>query len=224
MSKRLFCLLAPLLILTGCVSMPPGYDYTEFRTANPSSVLILPPINNTNEVVAPYSVMSQLTLPIAESGFYVFPPSLIEKTFVNNGLTVAEDIHAVPREKLYSIFGADAALYVTIEEYGTSYVVLSSETAVRASARLVDLRTGKQLWAGVARASSAETQGNSGGGLAGMLIQAALTQIIETVSDTGFDVAAIAAARLTSSEIHNGLLYGPRSPKYGQPAISEAKQ
>lgn len=212
-----------ILFLTACVSPPPGYDYTEFRNANPSSVLILPPINNTNEVFAAYSFMSQLTTPIAESGYYVFAPSLIEKTFINNGLTVAEDIHNVPIDKLYSIFGSDTALYITIEEYGTSYVVISSETAVTASARLVDLRTGTVIWTGKARASSAETQGNSGGGLVGSLVQAALTQIIETVSDTGFQVSAIAAARLTSAEGYNGFLYGPRSPKYGQTVASEKK-
>lgn len=210
-----------VLTLFGCNSLPPAYDYTNFKNADPKSVLILPPINNTTEVFASYGLMSQLITPIAESGFYVFAPALVEKTFINNGLTVAQDVHSVPTEKLYEIFGADAALYVTIEEYGTSYVVISSETAVTASANLVDLRNGNLLWSGRARASSAETQGNSGGGLAGMLIQAALTQIIETVADAGFDISAVAANRLTSAEIHNGFLYGPRSPKYGQPVRSE---
>jgi len=49
-----------LVLLTGCVSMPPAHDYTAFRATNPASVIILPPINNTPEVLAPYSVMSQL--------------------------------------------------------------------------------------------------------------------------------------------------------------------
>ncbi|MEP1551401.1 MAG: DUF799 domain-containing protein [Paraglaciecola sp.] len=211
-----------VLILAGCVSPPPTYDYTSFRNAAPNSVLILPPINNTNEILAPYGLMSQLTRPIAESGYYVFSPSLVEKTFINNGLNVAQDVHNVPIDKLHSIFGADTALYINIEEYGTSYVVISSETVVVASAKLVDLRSGELLWNGNARASSAETRGNSGG-LAGMLIQAALSQIIETISDKGFDISAIAANRLVSSTTYNGFLYGPRSPKYGQPALSEKK-
>lgn len=224
MNRLKFSLLsAVVVLLSACVSSPPAYDYTAFRNANPSSVLILPPINNTNEVIAPYSFMAQLTAPIAESGFYVFAPSLIEKTFINNGLTVAEDIHNLPLDKLQSIFGSDSALYITIEEYGTSYVVISSETVVTASAKLVDLRTGTVLWLGRARASSAESQGGGGGGLVGMLVHAALTQIIETVADKGFDISAITASRLTSAESYNGLLYGPRSPKYGEPVPSEKK-
>ncbi|XOV78964.1 MAG: DUF799 domain-containing protein [Aestuariibacter sp.] len=218
-----FIALAVVLLVTGCVSVPPAHDYSEFRNSDPHSIVVLPPINNTPEVIAPYSVMSQVIAPIAESGFYVFPVAVVDQTFKNNGLTVANDVHAVPVEKLREIFGADAALYLTIEEYGTSYVVISSETVVRVSAKLVDLRSGAVLWQDIASASSAETRGNNGGGLVGMLVEAAVNQIIETVADAGFDIAAITSSRLLSSETHNGLLHGPRSPKYGQPATSEQK-
>jgi hypothetical protein len=210
-----------LILLGGCVSAPTGYDYSNFRAADPHSILVLPPINKSTEVVAPYSVMSQMVAPIAESGFYVFPVALVDQTFKSNGLTVANDIHAVPVQKLHEIFAADAALYLTIEEYGTSYILISSDTVVSVSATLVDLRTGFVLWQKVARASSAETRSNSSGGLVGMLVVAALNQIIETVTDRGFDIAAIANSRLLSAEGHNGLLHGPRSAKYGQPATSE---
>lgn len=216
--------LAIVVLLSGCVSLPEGQDYTEFRNANPHSILVLPPINNTPEVVAPYSLMSQVATPIAESGYYVFPVALVDQTFKNNGLTVANDVHAVPITKLKDIFGADAALYLTVEEYGTSYVVISSETRVTVSATLVDLRSGIVLWQSAASASSAETRGNNGGGLVGMLVEAAVSQILETVTDRGFDIAAITSNRLLSSELHNGLLHGPRSPKYGQPATSEKAQ
>ncbi|ASM51071.1 hypothetical protein PESP_a3222 [Pseudoalteromonas espejiana DSM 9414] len=217
-------LLALLALLAGCVSPPPAHDYTAFKQADPHSVIILPPLNNTPEVIAPYSVMTQMVAPIAESGFYVFPVALVEQTFKGNGLTVASDVHQVPVKKLHDIFGADTALYITIEEYGTSYVVISSETAVTVSASLVDLRSGEQLWQGTARASSAEQQNNSGGGLVGMLVVAAINQIAETVTDKGFEIAAITSTRLLSSDAYNGLLYGPRSPNYGQPAPSEKKQ
>lgn len=220
---KLIVISVVILIMSGCASLPPGHDYTEFRNSDPHTVLILPPINNTPEVIAPYSVMAQIAAPIAEAGFYVYPVALVDQTFKNNGLTVANDIQALPPEKLHEIFGAHAALYLTIDEYGTSYNVISSNTVVRVTANLVDLRNGALLWQDVASASSAETRGNSGGGLAGMLIEAVMHQIIETVVDKGFDIAEITSNRLLSAEIHNGLLYGPRSVKYGQPAPSEKK-
>ncbi|MDP4530096.1 DUF799 domain-containing protein [Alkalimonas delamerensis] len=218
-----FALVGAVLVLSGCVSMPPAHDYSAFRSADPHSVLVLPPINNSVEVIAPYSLMSQVTGPIAESGYYVFPVTLVEQTFRNNGLTEATDIHAVAFERVHEIFGADTGLYLTIDRYGTSYAVLSSDTVVAISATLVDLRTGTVLWQDKATASSAENRGNSGGGLVGMLIEAAMNQIIETITDRGFDIAAMSSNRLLFAEGHNGLLYGPRSPKYGQPAPSERK-
>lgn len=216
--------LIAVALTSACVSMPPAHDYTMFRSADPHSILVLPPLNKSTEVVAPYSVMAQLIAPIAESGFYVFPVAVVDQTFRNNGLTVASDIHTLPINKLQEIFAADAALYLTIEQYGTNYVILASDTVVTVSANLVDLRTGDILWQGAARASSAETRGNSGGGLVGMLVEAALNQIIETVTDRGFDIAAMTTNRLFSAESYNGLLHGPRSKKYGQPATSEKQK
>ncbi len=210
-------------MLSGCVSAPDGYDYSSFRQADPHSIIVLPPINHTPEVVAPYSVMAQISAPIAESGYYVFPVAVVDQTFKSNGMTVAEDVQSVPIAKLHEIFGADAALYTTIEEYGTTYVVISSDTVVTVSAALVDLRSGAVLWQGKARASSAETRNSNSGGLIGMLVEAAVNQIFETINDKGFEIAAITSNRLLSSEGYNGLLYGPYSPKYGQPAPSEKK-
>ena len=215
---------AAFLLLGGCVTPPPPHDYTAFRNADPQSIIVLPPINNTPEVIAPYSLMSQIATPIAESGFYVFPVALVDQTFKNNGLTVASDVHAVPVERLHSIFGADAALYVTIEEYGTSYVVISSDTIVKASAKLVDLRSGTVLWEDTASASSSETRGSRGGFSVAGLVEAAVTQIVETATDEGFDIAALMSSKLLSSDVHNGLLHGPRSPKYAHPATSEKAQ
>lgn len=224
MFARILSALVLITSLSACVSMPPAHDYTAFKAANPASVIILPPLNNTPEVIAPYSVMTQLATPIAESGFYVFPVAMVNQTFNNNGLTQAADIQAVPTTKLKEIFGADTALYVTIDDYGTSYVVISSETRVTVTASIVDLETGNMLWTGAATASSAEQQNANSGGLVGMLVQAAVNQIFETVTDRGFDIAAITSARLLSAESYNGLLYGPRSPKYGQPVPSEKQK
>jgi hypothetical protein len=113
------------------------------------------------------------------------------------------------------IFGADAALYVTVSQYGTSYMVLSSATVVTASAKLVDLKSGATLWTGSASASSEEGNVNAGG-LIGMLVSAAVRQIVSSVQDdAAYPVAGIAGQRLLSPSRNSGLLYGPRSPKYG---------
>jgi len=202
------------LLVGGCATTRQPYDYSAFKEARPTSILVLPPVNNSPDINATHSVMSLTTAPLAEAGYYVFPVTLVDETFKQNGLTTPADIHNLPAEKLQTIFGADAALYITVTKYGTSYAVLSSETRVTADAKLVDLRTQKTLWSGVATASSAEGNNNSGGGLLGMLITAAIKQIVETATDHGRVVAKTTSLRLLSAGTYNGILYGPRSPYY----------
>ena len=177
-------------LLGGCAHNKPAYDYASFREARPASILVLPPLNSSPDVNATYSMLSQATLPLAESGYYVLPVSVVDETFKQNGMTTPADIHQLPYTKLREIFGADSALYIEVEQYGTSYVVVSSETRVTATGRLVDLRTGKLLWQGKATASSAESNNNSGGGLIGMLVKAAISQIVESLSNKGHQIAS----------------------------------
>src|SRR5476649_1231311 len=175
--KRLFLLSAALitLALTGCAK-PVSYDYTAFKESKPKSILVLPPVNHSPDVNASHSVASVVTMPLAEDGFYVFPVAVVDETFKQNGMTSPEDIRSVSVVKLREIFGADAALYIDITSYGSTYMVVSSETRVTANAKLVDLRNGKVLWTGNATASDNENSNNNGG-IIGMLVQAAVKQI-----------------------------------------------
>ncbi|MBL1378047.1 DUF799 domain-containing protein [Zobellella iuensis] len=207
-------LLLVTAILAGCAA-PEAYDYAAFKAAKPKSILVLPPANQSPDVKASYSLLSQVTYPLAESGYYVFPVAVVDETFRQNGLVNPEDIHKVPLDKLHQIFGADAVLYIEVEEYGTSYMIISSDTRVTASARLVDLRTGQQLWAGKATASSSE-QSSSSGSLVGMMVQAVIEQIASTLTDKGHQISGITSARLLSAGMPNGILYGPRSPHFAQ--------
>lgn len=204
-----------MFILVGCASRQAPYDYTAFKQSRPRSVVILPPLNESPEIKATYGMLSQMTYPLAEAGYYVFPVAVVDETFKQNGLTVAAEIQSVPYKKLSDIFGADAALYVTVNNYGTKYYVLDSVTEVSASAKLVDLKTGNTLWEGTASASSNEGGSNNGGGIVGMLVTAAVKQIINTATDVSYTVAGTASNRLLSAGGANSILHGPYSVKYG---------
>ncbi len=201
------------ILASGCATTQKPYDYAAFKQSHPRSILVLPPLNNSPEILAPYGMLSQVTYPLAESGYYVFPVALVNETFKQNGLTSPGDIHQVSPAKLHSIFGADTALYITVTKYGSSYKVIHSTTEVSADAKLLDLKTGALLWEGSATASSTENQ-NSGGSLLGTLVSAALKQVMNHLNDASFDIAAITSQRLLNAESPNGILYGPRSPKY----------
>lgn len=206
--------LVPALLMFGCASKRVPYDYTAFKAAKPRSIVVLPPLNNSPEINAGNSVYAQVTYPLAEAGYYVLPVALVSETFKQNGLSNAAEIHGVDFHKLHEIFGADAALYMTISRYGASYTVVNSTVVVAVDAKLVDLKTGALLWQGSASASNNEGNNNGGGGLVGMLVAAAVKQIINSTSDAAHPIANLANARLLSGGGDNGLLFGPRSSRY----------
>lgn len=218
MSERLLKLFVFILagvLATGCATPRKQVDYTAFKQSRPKAILVLPPLNESPDVKATYSMLSQMTYPLGEAGYYVLPVALVDETLKQNGMTNAGDIHAIAPTKLRDIFGADAALYVTVSKYGSIYTVLNSVVVVTANAKLVDLKTGGILWTGSATASSNEGNNNAGGGLVGMLVSAAINQIVNNISDKDHDIAGVASRRLLSANQPDGILHGPYSPKYG---------
>lgn len=211
---RRWAWLAAALVLTGCATTQAPYDYTAFKQSQPRSILVLPPLNNTPAVRATYSMLAQVTHPLSESGYYVIPVALMDDTFRENGIQQAADAHGLPTTKLREIFGADAGLYITMTQYGTKYQVLDSVTVVAAEGRLVDLRTNQVLWTGKAMASTAEQQNQQQGGIAGLLVAAIVKQVMGTLTDQSHPMAGLASQRLLRAGRPDGLLYGPRSPKF----------
>lgn len=211
-SMRLCCTIAALLVLAGCATRNPP-DLAAYRQSRPASLLVLPPVNDSTDLLGSPAVMAQATAPLAELGYYVLPVTLVHESFRENGLTMPQDIQEVSTQKLREIFGADAAVYIKVKQYGTKYNVVSSESRVTVEGRIVDLRSGQQIWSGEATASSAESDSSSQGGLAGLLIKALVNQIVGQVSDASFTYAALANQRLFTQP-RFGIPAGPRSPRY----------
>lgn len=209
------CLALSILTLSGCATGPVvPTDYSAFQRSDPRSILVLPPLNETVDIKGEAAVFSQISYPLAESGYYVFPVGLVYEVFRENGINEAAEAHNVPAQKLIDIFGADTALYLTIKEFGTTYKIVSGDTSVTISGKLVDLKTGEVIWTGSARASSAEQNSNNSGGLAGLLIKAIVNQIVNNLTDRAYSIAGIASNRLLTAQAPRGLLFGPRSPLY----------
>lgn len=214
---RRTCIICLTIFISACAGVSSNYDYSAYHESNPRSILVLPPLNSSPDVHASYSMLSTVTYPLAESGYYVFPVALVDQMFKENGLQTPGEMHQASLSKLREIFGADAILYITVTEYGASFKVLVSEVRVTAEAKLVDARTGRLLWSGRATASDEEGNNNRGG-LAELVISAVAKQVISNVGAK--DRQAHVIASRTSNRLlmahPNGLLYGPRSPMYGR--------
>jgi len=211
---KILILLLLALCGQGCATKKVSVDYDEFKQSDPKSILVLPPINHSYELDAVASINANVTRPLAEAGYYVFPMALVSETFTQNGYTIVEEIHQLAPSKLHDVFASDAALYIEIHKYGTAYSLLASDTVVSLSARLVDLRTGIVLWQGRAQAASSEERADNDSGLVAMMFSAVVHQILDSAFDVSFDISKKAINRLFSTSKHNGILNGPRSDKY----------
>ena len=218
MPSRIVSLTAVLAVALfgGCATRPAPYDYAAFQQSKPVTLLVMPPLNDSPDVNATPGVWAHATRPLAEAGYYVLPVTLVDETFKQNGINTANEAQDIPYPKLRDFFGADAAVYIRVTKYGTSYQVVASETRVEVEARILDLRTGTMLWEGKAFATSAEQSQQQQGGLVGLLVAAVVKQIIGTATDASFNFAGIANARLLGAPRYNGVPPGPRSPLYGK--------
>ncbi len=210
---RALVAIAAAALLAACQTQHPSYDYSAFERSPPRSILVMPPINKSTDLNATYGVLSTATYPLAERGYYVFPVAVVDEMFRQNGLPTAGEMHQVSLDKIREIFGADAVLYPTIEEYGTKYHVISSDTVVNVSARLVDTRSGTLLWEG--KGELRQGSGSGGGGALGALVNAALSQVMNSSRDAAHPVARLVNVQMVGAE-GRGLPYGPYSPNAGK--------
>lgn len=195
------------MLAAGCASQP--RDYTSYRAHLPRSVLVLPPLNEGIEVDASYRYLSTISRPLAEAGYYVFPVAVVDAFMKENGLPTPGEMHAVSLEKIREVFGADAVLYVTIEEYGQKYQIISSSTIVKARARMVDVVTGATLWEG--RANAYEGSGDSGGDPLAAIVMAGIAQVLESATDHAHELSSQVNHQMIFNS-DSGLLLGPYSP------------
>lgn len=211
-STKSLALIAPLALI-GCASHTPSpTDYTAFSQHYPHSILILPPINHTDNKKAEASVLSVMTEPLADGGYYVIPVGPMMASFKAQGQTDAANIQNIPINQLQKQFNADAALYVTINTYGTYYQVLNSVTKIDISAKLVDLHTGTTLWEGT---DSAHDGRYMLGLMPATAVLVVAKQIAATETDKNHDVADNIAQRLLSpyslerTKNHTSIPVGP---------------
>jgi hypothetical protein len=193
------------LWFSGCVTQPKP-DYSNFFDHQPHSILVVPPANKTTAVDAPAIFLTTVSAAFAERGYYVFPVFLVQDILNDLGATDEGAIAAIPPEKFKEVFGTDSILYVTITDWATTYVVLSSNITVSAEYRLVDAGTGAVLWTGTQKVIQS-SGGGGGGGLAGLIVAA--VQAAVTATTVQYRPIAIQANNMAASRSGYGLPAGP---------------
>jgi len=220
MSRRVpfLPLLALLLLSLGCATAPPAKDYTAFRSANPRSILVLPVVNNTQNVEAPSLFLSTLPIPVAEKGYYVFPVNMVKRVLEDEGLSDPNLVHGAEPARLCNLFGSDAVLYVVIEAWTAQYLVLDTTVTVEFDYVMKDGKTGDTIWKEHRRVvnSSAGQSRGSGNPFVDLVAMAVTAAVAKAAPNY------MPLARQASDQVFNtpgiGLPAGPYNPEYGKDA------
>lgn len=203
-------ILAIILGLVGCAA-PAKFDYTNYRAHMPRSIVVLPPLNESNDVKGTYGYLSTITWPIVERGYYVFPVAVVDQYLKENGVPGPGEMRQIALSKYGEILGADAVLDITLKQYGTKYQIIDSVTQVSATGKLTDIKSGTVLWYGSVAVQQGSAGANTGNPIAGLitkLVTAAIDQIANSVTDHAHDLSTQANIQLIMNG-NTGLLPGP---------------
>ena len=155
--------------------------------------------------------MSTIGKPFIDRGYYVLPIEVTTAILHQEGIDPGKSWE-IPPQRLHQYFGADAVLYVNIEEWDTSYLVVASRVAVGLDYRLVDTRTGAVIWEDeLIIAETSDVGQPSGVGTSDLLVWLIISTIDATVTALATDYVplayranSIALSRLPPGHYHSG--------------------
>lgn len=203
--------LSCVLFMSGCASTK-TYSYKQFHAHPPRSIVVAPMVNETTDITAPLMHITSISRPLGERGYYVFPLVLTETLFHDFGLTEAGHIHQLPPQKFYDYFGADAVLFVTIQDWSSKFVLIQNTRVIKAHYLLVDTRTGIPLW----DRTETLSQGSGGGNLGEIVANAIAEKLISEMAVTMYRPISTNLNIMTVSTRRSGLPFGPYHPDYGK--------
>jgi hypothetical protein len=201
------------VIGSGCATVQPK-DYTKLRQADPHSILIVPAINNSHEVGADNYFLATVSLPLAEQGYYVFPVNMTKELLTEAGLNDPGLVHQADPRRLGELFGADAILYIAIDNWEAQYLVLSTTVTVGFSYILRDASSGEELWSHH-QVMQYTPQNRGTGNVVGDLIAAAVSAAVTKAAPNYLPLARQANSNAFQKP-GQGLPPGPHDPAYGK--------
>jgi hypothetical protein len=211
-SRILTVVLTSALGLVGCATAPHRSDFVQFRTENPRSILVVPPINKSVDVNAPDYFLATIATPLAERGYYVFPVNMVRSVLADDGLSDANLVHSGDPRRLGELFGTDAVLYISIDRWDAKYVLLATTVTVELTYSLKSAHTGSELWK-EHRVLAYSPQHNSSGNPLADLIADVVAAAVTKAAPNYLPLARQANAQAVSLK-GTGLPAGPHDSLY----------
>ena len=179
-------------------------QYAKMYEEKPITLLVMPPINNSNSVEAKDLLYTSISRPLIEAGYYVISPLLAMDVLKEESAYDSELFFEAPLKTFQNYFGADAVVFSVIDvwtkkglgiETKIRYVIKSAHTNEILFDRSCDLYL----------ALSVDSGSNS---LLGALIDLAASAINTAATDH------IKAARMANYYIFRDIPRGKYNPEY----------
>lgn len=171
----------PLLLVSCAQQITKGEQYPKMYEEKPVSIVIMPPINQTQHVEAKDYFYTTLYIPLCEKGYYVFSPMLTMEMFQSESAYDSEQFINADLSIFRNVLGADAVLFTTIKSWKRNNI--GGNLTVGVEYALRSTKTGETIYhrEGLIKVDTSVSGG--GGGLLGSLINLAATAINTATTD-----------------------------------------
>lgn len=170
-TMRMMLALVVTALMTGCATQRVERDMSALKAAAPRSILVVPVVNKSLDVDAPNYLLSTLSVPLAERGYYVFPVHTTKTVLEQEGFYEGEQVQAQPPASLARLFGADAVLFVTIRRWDAQYAIIAATVTVEFDYVLYG-KDGTELWRATQAMRYQPQSSNAGSPLANLIVAA----------------------------------------------------
>ena len=203
-----------VIFLASCetTKLTRGEQYTKLYDEKPTTILVMPPINNTTEVEAKDLLYTSINYPLVEAGYYVISPHLAMEMLKSESAYDAELFIDGDMSMFGKVFGADAVVFSVIDKW--KKVGFGIETDITYIVK--STKTNEVLFEHKCNLYLDLSVDNNSNTLLGSLVSLAASAVSTLATDH------IVAARLCNRKIFSDLPYGKYNPNYQKDKSSPA--
>lgn len=181
MKKYILLAIIPLLLASCSEKITRAMQYPKMYEEKPASIVIMPPINETQHVEAKDYFYTTLYAPLCEKGYYVFSPLLTMELFQSESAYDAEHFIEGDLTQFRNVLGADAAMFTKIKSWKRNNI--GGKLTVDVEYILRSTKTGETLYKREGKIKVDTSISGGGGGILGSLINAVGTAINTAATD-----------------------------------------
>jgi hypothetical protein len=118
--KQYIILALTALLLASCGAsntLTRGSQYPKMYEEHPLSIVVMPPINQTNHAEAKDYFYTTLYAPLCEKGYYVYSPMMTMEMFQTESAYDSEQFLEGNLSQFRNVLGADAAMFTIIKSW-----------------------------------------------------------------------------------------------------------